>query len=196
MGEVTANHFVPVGGKLGQILFENPEEEIAIRLEFFIEIAFQSFEIDGEELKPLFRADRIVVPVKSYRQLAGETFEFPWAPKPGSVGAAMLLFREHNPADVTQIRFGEFNDGSIRAAFSTEVDFEIEADRDDLGQIEFEFDLDLSVDSLRVATGLEKRHQSDPDMIANAAAPAVALADYGTIEKIPGGFAFPVLGAD
>lgn len=191
MRELLENAFHPVTGKLGQRISENPGEGQAPLLRFFIELTFASFEYEGEVLTPLFRVDSIEVPVKSWRDLENGTFQFPWAPKPGSVEAAMLLFGEHNPADVTEIRFGGTANGKIRASFDTEVDFEMEADRDDLEQIEMSFALDLEVDPLQVATSLEKKCQGDLDQIRNAVAPLVRLEDYGSLEKVPGGFVFP-----
>jgi hypothetical protein len=161
-------------------------------LRFFIELSFAPFEYDDETLTPLFRVDSIEVPVKSWRDLENQTFEFPWAPKPGSVEAAMLLFGEHNPADVTAIQFGSIEEGKIEVAFETEVDFEMEADRDDLEQIEMSFSLLLEIDSLQIATSLEKRCEGDPEQIREAVAPLVDLDAYGSIEKVPGGFVFGV----
>ena len=68
---------------------------------------------------------------------------------------------------------------------------EVEADRDDLEQVELSFALPLSVEPLRVSTSLEKRCDGDPAAITEAVAELVDVDDYGTLEKIPGGFAFP-----
>lgn len=183
--------FQATSGKLGQIIYENPDEGIAPQLRFFIEIAFAPFEWDGETLTPLFRADNIIVPVKSWRALTNTKHEFPWAPKPGSVEAAILLFGEHNPADVTALKFGPLTDGKLSAEFATEVDFEIEADRDDLEQIEFEFSLPLSIEPLRISTRLEKRCQGDEATIMSELASLIETDAYGDIEKVPGGFVLP-----
>ena len=193
MSELCEDDLVPVSGKLGQLIFEDPGAGIAPRLEFFIEIALKPLDVDGEEMKPLFRANNILVPgVRSWKALANSVHEFPWAPKPGAVDAAVMMFGVYNPADVTGLKFGAADDGRIDVSFSTEVDFEVEADRDDLEQVELTFEMSLSIEPLRVATSLEKRCQGDEVAMADAASEWVELADYGALEKIPGGYAFPL----
>lgn len=193
MSDLPDDAFLPANAKLGQAIYENPAEGVAPELRFFIEIAMQPFEFDDETLSPLLRIDNIVVPAKSWKSLAESACEFPYAPKPGSVEAAVLLFGEHNPADVTKIEFGPTGERSIGIRFSTEVDFEIEADRDDLEQVEMSFDLVAAVEPLRISTSLEKRCGGDPEMIVEAVREFVDLADYGEIEKVPGGFAFGIV---
>ena len=192
MSDLPEDYFKPTAGKLGQLIYENPGEGVEPRLQFFIEIAFAPFEIDDETVHPILRADNLVVAAKSWKELRNQTYEFPWAPKPGSVEAAVLLFGEHNPADVTKIVFGGAADGKIKVAFETEVDFEVEADRDDLEQIEMQFHLDLELQPLRVSTSLEKRCRGDESGIVRVISELVNLSDYGAIEKAPGGFIFPV----
>lgn len=193
MSELCEDDLVPVSGKLGQLIFEDPGAGIAPRLEFFIEIAFRALDVDGEEMKPLFRANNILLPgVRSWKGLENTAPEFPWAPKPGSVDAAVLMFGVHNPADVTALNFGALSDGNIEVSFSTDVDFEVEADRDDLEQVELKFEMALTIEPLRVATSLEKRCQGDESAITAAVAEWVELSDYGALEKVPGGYAFPL----
>ena len=192
MSELCEDDLVPVSGKLGQLIFEDPGAGIAPRLEFFIEIALMPVDVDGEEMKPLFRANNILVAeVRSGKGLESTAPEFPWAPKPGSVDAAVLMFGVHNPADVTALKFGAVSDGKIAVSFSTDVDFEVEADRDDLQQVELSFEMALTIEPLRVATSLEKRCQGDESAITAAVAEWVELSDYGALEKVPGGYAFP-----
>lgn len=184
--------FVPTGGTLGQILFENPGAGIEPRLEFFVEIRFQPTEIDDEEMTPLLRVNSIIVPSRSWKELENQTYEFPYYPKPGSVDAAMMLFGEQNPADVTGLSFGEISEGKISLQFETEVDFEIEADRDDLEQMEMTFDLSLEPGPLRIGTSIEKKLNGDDAEISEFAKQFVDLDAYGPIEKVPGGFILPV----
>lgn len=188
MSELPDGTFRPATGKLGQLIYENPGEGIEAHLQFFIEIAFEPFELDDEMLHPLLRISNIVVPARSWKDLENSGHDFPYAPKPGSVDGAMILFGEQNPADVTRLNFGACQDGKLVVQFSTEVDFEIEADREDLEQIEFHFDLGLEVQPLRIATSLEKRYQGDPDEITNGIADLVDVNQYGPIEKVAGGF--------
>ncbi|MEM1443061.1 MAG: hypothetical protein AAGF67_12015 [Verrucomicrobiota bacterium] len=192
MSDLPESYFNPVSGKLGQLIYENPAQGLEARLQFHIEIAFGPFEIDDETVSPILRVDQIVVGTKSWKDLCGQTFEFPWAPKPGSVEGAILLFGEHNPADVTKLSFGDGGDGKIAVQFETEVDFEIEADRDDLEQVKMSFNLQLEVEPLRVSTSFEKRFQGDEDEIAKAVGELVEMSDYESLEKVPGGFVFPI----
>lgn len=192
MSDLPEDFLKPSGGKLGQQIYENPAGGIDPRLQFFLEISFVPFVLDGETVKPILRVDNVVVAAGSWRVLENETFEFPWAPKPGSVEAAVLLFGEHNPAEVTRLSFGGISDGNLFVSFDAEVDFEIEADREDLGQVEMSFALPLAVEPLRISTAFEKRHEGVEAEITAAVAALVDLNDYGSIEKVPGGFVFPV----
>lgn len=192
MSDLPEGAFQPAGGKLGQLIYENPGEGVEPHLQFFIEISFQPFELDDEVMNPLLRINQIVVPAKSWKDLENSEYEFPYAPKPGSVDGAVMLFGEQNPADVTKLKFGGCEDGKIAVQFATEVDFEIEADRDDLEQIEMEFDLSLEIQPLRVSTSLEKRCDGDADEIRKAVSEVIDLEAYGSLEKVAGGFAFVV----
>lgn len=195
MSELSGDDLVPVSGKLGQLIFEDPGAGIAARLEFFIELAFQAIddEESGEELKPLYRANNIIVPgARCWKQLAGTCHEFPWAPKAGSIDAAVLLFGVHNPADLVRIEFGEISGERIAVSFRSEVDFEVEADRDDLEQVDLDINLPLDIEPLRVATSLEKRCQGDPEAITSAVREWIDTDAYGEVQKVPGGFALPI----
>ena len=192
-----ADSFLPSEGKLGQLVLETPapgSDGAGPRLEFFLEIAFRPFEWEDETLTPLLRVDRMSLPsIRSWRDLENTTHEFPFAPKPGSVEAAIPLFYEQNPADVTRIEFGDIREGTIAVRFEAEVDFEIEADREDLGQVGLQFDLPLKVEPLRVSTGLEKRLNGEPADISDVVGEAVDRDAYGVLEKVPGGFQFPIV---
>lgn len=184
-----SDQFRPKAGRLGQLITESAASKSGLRLEFFIEIDFAEAEIDGETVTPFFRASQIAVPVQSWSGLANTEHEFPWTPKPGSVDAAMLLYGIQNPADVVALRFGEIDGEKIIVSFKTEVDFEVEADRDKLGQIEIELsEFALDIQPLRISTNLEKRCDGDPDGIGNAISAVVDLSDYGPVTKAPGGF--------
>ncbi|MDF1825001.1 MAG: hypothetical protein P1U68_10185 [Verrucomicrobiales bacterium] len=192
MSDLPEEYFKPVSGKLGQLIYENPADGVGPRLQFFVEIAFAPFEIDDESVSPILRVDNIVVEAGSWKSLQDRVVDFPYAPKPGSVEGAVLLFGEHNPADVTKMNFGKVEDGKVIVSFETEVDFEIEADRDDLEQVEMSFDLALAVEPLRISTSLEKRCQGDEAAISAEVGKLVDLESYGEIEKAPGGFIYPV----
>ncbi len=184
----------PTAARLGQLIVDASEGEENYRLEFFLEIDFPEAEIDDEDVRPFFRASNIDLGVKSWRAIADSAHEFPWAPKPGSIDAAVLLFGEQNPADVTALKFGSIEDGKITVSFSTEIDFEIEADRDELGQVAEAFEsLVLEIGPAKVSTAIAKRCEDDPEQITAALADAIDLSCYSAVEKVPGGFAFGIL---
>ncbi|MDF1755029.1 MAG: hypothetical protein P1U89_19730 [Verrucomicrobiales bacterium] len=191
MSELPEGSFSPASGKLGQMIFENPGGEIKPRLEFFIEIAFRPFELGDETVSPILRINSIQAGVKKWSELAGKTLEFPYHPKPGSVDAGVHLFFVQNPADVTKLTFGEISDGKIPVNFDTEVDFEIEADSE-LEQVPLTLACDLEIMPLKVATSIEKQCDGDPEVIVKAVNDLVDLDAYGDLEKVPGGFQFPV----
>lgn len=191
MSELPEDAFTPLSGKLGQMIYENPGAGIEPRLEFFIEIAMKPFELDEEEVSPILRLNGILADVKKWSDLAGQTLEFPWHPKPGSIDAGVHLFYVQNPADVTRLNFGEISGGKIAVTFDTEVDFEIEADSE-LGQVPLSFQCDLEVNPLKVATSVEKQHNGDEKAITDAVSGLVDLSAYGPLAKVPGGFEFPV----
>ena len=190
-----STQFSPISGKLGQLIFESPDSGLLPRLEFFIELEFQEAEIDGELVKPFFRASNIVVEAKSWKDLENLSHEFPWAPKLGSIEAAMVLFGEQNPADVGALNFGGAEAGKLSVSFETEVDFEIEADRDELGQIELSFsDFPLEIAPLKIATSLAKRCEGDPEAISKAISEIIDSSVYGAVSRVPGGFELPING--
>ena len=190
-----STQFSPISGKLGQLIFESPDSGLVPRLEFFIELEFQEAEIDGESAKPFFRASNIVVDAKSWKDLEHSSYEFSWAPKPGSIEAAMVLFGEQNPADVVALNFGGAEAGKLSVSFETEVDFEIEADRDELGQVELSFSkFLLEIAPLKIATSLAKRCQGDSEAISKAISEIIDSSAYGAVSKVPGGFELPING--
>ncbi len=191
MSELPEGTFQPASGKLGQAVYRHPDDAQP-ELRFYVEIAFLPFKLEEETFSPLLRIDNMRIAVKGWDELAERAFEFPYAPKPGSVEAAVLMFGHHNPADVIRIEFGSVESGTLACRFETEIDFEIEAGREDLEQVELTFDLPLSIEPLRVSTSLEKQCQADPESIREVVGTVVDLSRYGEIEKQAGGFVFPV----
>ncbi len=191
MSELPDHAFEPASGRLGQMIFENPGEQIAPRLEFFIEIAFRPFDWEGDTVSPILRVNRLIAEVRQWRELAGKELVFPYFPKPGSLDAGVHLFQVQNPADVTALHFGEIEGGRLPVRFDAEVDFEIEADSE-MGQVPLSLVCHLEPGPLRVATSLEKRNEADPDRILAEIAALVDVSAYGPLEKVPGGFELAV----
>jgi len=190
-----SDSFQPVTGKLGQLIRDSSESANGLRLEFFVEIEFGEVEFDGETETPLLRVDGIDVEAKSWRDLENTTHEFPYAPRIGSVDAGMILFGCRNPADVIRVAFGVIDGNRVPVTFDTEVDFEIEAGRDDLEQVGIDFvDFPLEISPLRIGTSLAKRCEDDPEKIADAITAVVSRDDYGPVEAVPGGFELSIAG--
>jgi hypothetical protein len=174
---------------LGQIIIESPDSNVAPHLEFFIEIEFSEIEFEDEKVKPFFRGSNIVVSADSWRALENSKYEFPWMPKPGSIDAGVLAFGIRNPADLLALKFGAAKEGKLAVSFEMEVDFEIEADRDEIGQVKVEIaEFPLELDSLKIATALARRLDQDSDQIENTVRAVVDSSAYGSISKVPGGF--------
>ena len=190
MENLPDNAFVVAKGKLGQMIYENPGAGIDPRLEFFIEIAFQPFQWQEQELSPILRINGLVVEgARDWRALSDQSYQFPYAPKPGALDAGIHLFHVQNPADVTAIEFGKADANKLDVKFSTEVDFEIEADCE-WEQVPLEIVCELEAAPLRIATSIEKRFQGDQTEIEKFAADLVDLTAYGSLQKVPGGFEF------
>ncbi len=191
--DIMSASFQPVSSTLGQLLSESPDTGGKPQLGFFIEIEFAEVELDDEPVKPFFRASNIVVPVDSWRALAGMKYEFPWMPKPGSIDAGVLAFGMRNPADVIALEFGEVKEGKLTVSFETGIDFEIEADRDELGQVKVELaNLPLELAPLKIGTSIVKQCRDDPDQLAEVVSAFINTSDYGAITKVPGGFEMEV----
>jgi hypothetical protein len=110
-------------------------------------------------------------------------------PKPGSIDAGVLAFGIRNPADLLALKFGAAKEGKLAVSFEMEVDFEIEADRDEIGQVKVEIaEFPLELDSLKIATALARRLDQDSDQIENTVRAVVDSSAYGSISKVPGGF--------
>ena len=79
---------------------------------------------------------------------------------------------------------------NLEFSFPQKWIFEIEADREDLEQVEMDFDLKLEVQPLRISTSLEKRFDGDEKEIIEAVSGLIDLDAYGALEKVAGGYVF------
>ena len=184
------DEFIPSEARLGQLLVETPGGDT--RLEFSVEVEFGDGEFDGEPGTPFLRISNLTAPGRSWRAIANQSWGEADA-DPGRLDAMILLFRVSNPVEIRSLQFGEFGPGGrIEAAVQLVADFESEADRDSLEEVEIELaSLPLTLGPLRISTRLEKQLRGDDEATREAVAPFVDLDDYGPLEKVPGGFAFP-----
>ena len=155
------DEFVPSEARLGQLLVESPDSDP--RLEFSIEVEFEEGEFDGEDGTPFLRISNLTAPGRSWRSIANQS----WGGSGAStdrLDAMMLLFRVPNPVKVQSLQLGEVEPGGkIGASLKIVADFESEADRDSLEEVEIEIgSLSLKNKSLDeiVSAGWERNSTS------------------------------------
>ena len=188
MSEFADDAFTPASGKLGQLIYENPGKEIAPRLEFAIDIPFEAFEAEDEEVSTSLWLNGIRPDVKSWAELEGTSCETKVLYQ---VDGSVMLFGEMNPVEISKLEFGKISGQTIEVSIEAEIDFEQGAEPD-YGLVPLNLQMSLAVDSLRIATSLDKRFKSDPAAIAAEIGDAADLSAYGELEKVPGGMAYPV----
>lgn len=193
MEAIPDNAFVSSSGKLGQLVKEEPESAAGVQLVFFVEIAFEKFEWQGQELAPILRVNGLNPEgVKQWRALERQRYEFPYAPKPGSLDAGIHLFQVQNPADVTALQFGAMDStGKLPVQFEAEVDFEIEADME-WEQVELQIDCALEVASLKIATSIDKKCPGDESAIYEMLGDVIDTEAYESMVRVPGGLEMPI----
>ena len=182
--------FTPSTGKLGQLIYENPDRGISPRLEFSIEIPFEPFELadEDEEISTALWLSGLRVEAKSWRDLSETSCE------DSSLKAAegsIRMFNAMNPVEVSKLEFGAAEGGTIDISMEVEMDFELDGD-EEYGVVTQELSAKLEIDGLRIATSIDKRLKSDPAAIASEIGGAIDLSAYGELEKVPGGVMLPI----
>ena len=188
MSALSDNAFSPEVGKLGQLVYENAARGIAPRLEFSMEIPFQPFELEDEELETALLLSGIRPGVKSWLELEDSTCS---AEVLQSIDGSIRLIDEVHSVEIQKLQFHAIDGRSIAIA----IDAEVECDLDDVtedGILPLAFTATLSTDCLRVATTLDKRLKGDPAAITKEITDVVDLSVYGGLEKVPGGLVFPI----
>ena len=180
--------FIPEPGRLAQLIYENPDRGISPRLEFSVEIPFEDFELEGEEISTSLWLSGIQLPAKSWQELSSADAD-PAAL--ARIDGSLRLFGAMNPVELTALKFSEIAASSIEVRLAIEVDFEAEGD-DDYGIVPLELEAALAIGELKIATSIEKRLKGDAAAIAEAISDRVDLSVYGELEKVPGGVSYPL----
>ena len=184
-----AQAFVPKSSKLSQLIHENPERGMAPRLEFSIEIVFESFELEDEEVSTALWLSGLRSDVSDWRGLDSRSFQ---TRELGLIDGSIRLFQAMNPVEVSKLALGPISGNSVAADLEVEIDFEIEGD-DEYGIVPLNLSCELEIADLRVATSIEKRLNGDAAAIRAEIASAVDIEAYGAMEKVPGGVLFPLV---
>jgi hypothetical protein len=88
-----------------------------------IEIPIEPFKLDGEQIATSIRLDDVSLPDQP-EALEGKTFRFPINPEDGYIDGSIYLRNEHNPVDVTQIKFGTRAEDLLPATVSMQFNFD------------------------------------------------------------------------
>ncbi|MEM7011720.1 MAG: hypothetical protein AAF585_09570 [Verrucomicrobiota bacterium] len=186
MSEFPENAFQPKPGKLGQLIYENPDRGVTPRLEFSIEAPFEPFEIEDEEVETALLLSGIRISGSCWRELAGVAADVSLA------DGAVRLFGVQNPVEVSSLTFGDLSGTAIDVRLDCEIDFEMEGN-DEYGIHSLTIETKLEIGPLRIATSMNKRLEGDGAAIAEQLNGVVNLSAHGPIEKAPGGLEYPLL---
>ena len=93
---------------------------------FNISIPVAPFSLDGEIVTTSFELESIDLGTQSVAELANKTFVFPVNPEDGYIDGSIYLANAHNPADVTEIAFGPYNDSTISTTITLRILFSFE----------------------------------------------------------------------
>jgi hypothetical protein len=115
--------FKPKQGCLEQRIFENTSIGVPLCLIHCISFGIEPFKVEGQKVSTFVELGFITLPVKTWKEIGGRTFEFPANPAEGYIDGSISLFGVHNPVDATQIRFGAFNGRLIPATITLSIDF-------------------------------------------------------------------------
>ncbi len=105
----------------------------------------EEFEYEGEPQNTAVVLEFIEFGVEHWRDLEAQTFLFPKNPAEGHIDGSLYLGAAHNPVDVTEIRFGAFEDSQLTAEFRLEIDFTYEGP-EELGVVSGNWSVDLEFD--------------------------------------------------
>jgi len=93
---------------------------------FNISIPVAPFPLGGETVATSFELESIDFGTQNIVELASNTFTFPVNPEEGYIDGSIYLANVHNPADVTEIAFGPYNDSTISATITLRILFSFE----------------------------------------------------------------------
>ena len=146
MDITTFEQVTPAQGSLSARVFENENIGLEPTLFFDIQIPLQPFQFKGEEVDTSVALYFIRIPVEhDWREIAGQTYDFPVNPADGYIDGSVYLDHAHNPADATRLAFGQLETGQISCKVRITFEFTYEGP-EELGTPTVEWDVRLSLD--------------------------------------------------
>jgi hypothetical protein len=88
--------------------------------------SFPVFEAEAEEIATSIVASFGAFRVRRLQELSGEWLRFPINPTEGYIDGSIYLANVHNPVDITALKFGPVNDGTVHVDVEAELLFEFE----------------------------------------------------------------------
>ena len=164
-------------GGLGATVFQNTSLKIAPRLQYWLSVDPSPFKLENALVSTQFRFDRISVDAKSWKQLAGRTFDFPVNPKDGYIDGSVYLFGVHNPADATVISFGQQVGKNLPADIMLAIDFAYEGHAE-YGVVPLALESSLEIFPLRIDSEIREECGND---LGNVSGP-ISVASPGRIK--------------
>jgi hypothetical protein len=111
-----SERLVPVTGRIGALLFENPNANVARDVYWSISIDFAPLTVDDEELECSASCEWLRLGIRDWRALEGKVVE-----GGDEVEASFYTF-EHDPASRTRIEVSDREGETFRVRLSMEVD--------------------------------------------------------------------------
>ena len=137
---------VPAEGALTARIFENENIGLDPTLFFDILIPLQPFQFKGEDVSTSVSLEFIQLSiVADWREIAGQSYDFPVDPEEGCIDGSLYLEDAHNPADATRIAFGTIESGRISCRVEITFDFTCEGP-EELGTPTLLWDVQLAID--------------------------------------------------
>lgn len=182
--------FVPATGTLSQWIVEDPDRGVPPHLSFSIDIPFEPFQWNGEEIATALWIGGLDAKVRHWRELArSEPF-----PDPFELDGIVRLFELPNPVEIERLRFGEISSPRLlQLELQGQIDFEA-GGNEEYGVLPCSLVLELAVGPLRVSKSIDRRCQGDPAKIDGVLRGLLDLDGLGPLEKVAGGWQYPVLG--
>lgn len=190
MAHLPPHAFAPAQGTLSQWIVEDPDRDVPPHLSFAIDLPFHPFQLDGEEVATALWLGGLDARVRHWRELTGsEPF-----PDPFELDGVIRLFGMPNPVEIEFLKFGEATAATLALALRGQIDFEACAECSDWGLVPCSFQAQLAVGPLRISKSIDRRCQADPDRMDGEVRKWLDLDGFGSLEKVPGGWQYPLAG--
>lgn len=177
MKKFPANAFKPQQGYLEQRIDDSSSASDSLCLTHRISFSFQPFKLENEMVKTMLELGSISLPVKTWKEISGRTFDFPVNPEDGYIDGSVNLFDAHNPADATKLKFGSFRGRMIPVSITLCIDFSFEGNKD-YGVVPLQLDTVLELYPLCPFSWVQRGLDDDAERLTEAIKGFVNLDDY------------------